>query len=145
MKASVSLNQGMTFQGTADTGFTVQMDAHPSVGGDNNGFRPMELLLVGLGGCTAMDVISVLRKKKQEVTGLEVKLEAQQSDEHPHVFTHITVKYIVRGHNVDEKAVARSIELSVTKYCPAQAMFTKTATIENTYEILEGEREAVTS
>lgn len=138
----MSLEHGMTFQGTADTGFTVQMDSRISDGGENDGFRPMELLLVGLGGCTAMDVISILRKKKQTVTGLEVKLEAQQSDEHPHVFTHITVKYIVRGHNVNEKAVARSIELSVTKYCPAQAMFTKTATIENAYEIFEEEEEA---
>jgi putative redox protein len=141
VKASVTLDHGMTFLGTADTGFTVQMDAKPSVGGDNNGFRPMELLLVGLGGCTAMDVISILRKKKQEVTSLEVKLEAQQSDEHPHVFTHINVKYIVRGHNVDEKAVARSIELSVTKYCPAHGMLAKSATIENSYEIFEEERE----
>jgi len=143
VKATVTMDHGMTFLGTADTGFTLQMDASPSVGGDNSGFRPMELLLVGLGGCTAMDVISILRKKRQEVTGLEVKLDAQQAGEHPHVFTHITVKYIVRGHNVDEKAVARAIELSKTRYCPAQAMLAMATTIENTYEILEEEKEVI--
>lgn len=143
MKATVSMDHGMTFRGTADTGFTVQMDAHPSVGGENSGFRPMELLLIGLGGCTAMDVISILRKKRQEVTALEVKLDAQQAGEHPHVFTYIIVKYIVRGHNVDEKAVARAIELSETRYCPAQAMLAATTTIEHSYEILEEAKEVI--
>ena len=144
MKATVTMDHGMTFFGTADTGFTLQMDASPSVGGDDSGFRPMELLLIGLGGCTAMDVISILRKKRQNVTGLEVKLNAHQSGEHPHVFTHINVQYIVRGHNVDEEAVARAIELSETKYCPAQAMLAMATTIEHTYEILE-EREVIAS
>lgn len=131
------MDQGMTFLGTADTGFTVQMDASPAVGGDDSGFRPMELLLIGLGGCTAMDVISILRKKRQDVTGFEVKLDAKQSSEHPHVFTHIIIKYIVRGYQIDEKAVARAIELSETKYCPAQAMLEQATTVENSYEIVE--------
>lgn len=137
MKATVTMDQGMKFLGTADSGFVIQMDAGPSVGGSDSGFRPMELLLVGLGGCTSMDVISILRKKRQDVTDFEVKLDAKQAGEHPHVFTHISVSYIVRGHDVDEKAVRRAIELSENKYCPAQAMFGATTTIEHTYEIIE--------
>ncbi len=127
----------MTFFGTADSGYTIQMDADPSVGGDDSGFRPMELLLTGLGGCTAMDVISILRKKRQDVTGFEVKLDARRAKDHPHVFTHITVHYVVRGRNVDPKAIARAIELSETKYCPAQAMLDKVATIDHTFEVIE--------
>ena len=127
----------MAFTGTADTGFSVQMDSSPGTGGHDSGFRPMELLLVGLGGCTAMDVLSILRKKRQEVTGLEIKLEAEQAEEHPHVFTNILVKYIVHGKQINSAAVDRAIELSVTKYCPAQKMFESVATINHTYEIIE--------
>lgn len=137
MKASVTLDHGMTFLGTADTGFTVQMGASPSVGGDDDGLRPMELLLLGLGGCTAMDVVSILRKKRQEITGFEVFLDAQRPDEHPKVFTHISIKYVIRGRNVSRAAVERAIELSNTKYCPAHAMLVQAAPIEHTYEIIE--------
>ena len=139
MKATVTLDQGMTFLGTADTGFPVQMDASPVAGGDDSGVRPMELFIIGLGGCTGMDVVSILRKKRQDVTGFEVKLDAKQTKGHPHVFTHITIHYIIRGKNIDPKAVARSIELSETKYCPAQAILGATAEIEHTYEIVEDE------
>lgn len=139
MQATVSMDHGMTFIGTADTGFNVQMDSSSKVGGEDSGFRPMELLLISLGGCTAMDVISILRKKRQDVTAFEVKLKAKQNHEHPHVFTHINIHYIVKGRNVDAKAVARAIELSETKYCPAQAMMEKVATIDHTYEIVEEE------
>lgn len=97
----------------------------------------MELILVGLGGCTAMDVLSILRKKRQEVTAYEVKLDAQQASEHPHVFTHITIRHIVHGRNVRPEAVARAIELSETKYCPAQAMLEHVAEIESAFEIIE--------
>lgn len=137
MQATVSMDHGMTFIGTADTGFSVQMDSSSAVGGDDSGFRPMELLLVGLGGCTAMDVISILRKKRQDVTAFEVKLSAKQNQDHPHVFTHINVHYVVRGRNVDAKAVARAIELSETKYCPAQAMLDEVAAIDHSYEIID--------
>jgi putative redox protein len=129
----------MTFHGTADSGFTIQMDAHPSVGGDDSGFRPLELLLVGLGGCTAMDVISILRKKRQEISAFEVQLHTDRAPEHPKVFTAITINYIIRGRNVDPKAIERAISLSATKYCSAQAMLAETATITSNYEILEEE------
>jgi len=137
VNATVSLDQRMTFHGEADTGFSVRMDSSPSVGGDNSGFRPMELMLISLGGCTAMDVISILRKKRQDITNLEIKLDANQADDHPHVFTDITVRYIVHGHDVSAKAVERAIELSETKYCPAQAMLGEVTTIKHTYEIVE--------
>jgi putative redox protein len=137
VKATVTLDQRMTFTGKANTGIELLMDAHPDVGGDDNGLRPMELLLIGLGGCTAMDVISILRKKRQDVTGFEVKLDAQQADDYPHVFTHITIHYIIRGRGVRPAAVERAIELSETKYCPAQAMLGQSAEIELGYEIIE--------
>jgi len=127
----------MTFLGTANSGFSVQMGASPSVSGDDDGLRPMELLLIGLGGCTSMDVVSILRKKRQEITSFEVSLDAKQPDEHPYVFTHITINYVIRGRNVNRAAVERAIELSNTRYCPAHAMLVQAATIEHTYEVIE--------
>jgi len=135
--ATVTLDKGMAFHGTANSGFTIKMDAHPSVGGDDDGFRPMELLLVGLGGCTAMDVVSILRKKRQEISGFEVQLHADRAKDHPHVFTAITINYVIRGSGVDPKAVERAIELSATKYCSAQAMLSQAAEINSKYEIIE--------
>jgi putative redox protein len=139
MKATINLDHGMTFHGSANSGYTLQMDSTPSFGGDDSGFRPMELLLIGLGGCTAMDVLSILRKKRQEVTGFDVNVDARQAKDHPHIFTEITVSYIVRGRDINPKAVERAILLSETKYCPAQAMLAMAATIEHTYEIIEEE------
>ena len=139
MKASINLDHGMTFHGSANSGYTLTMDSDPSVGGDDSGFKPMELLLIGLGGCTAMDVLSILRKKRQDVTGFDVNVDARQAKDHPHVFTQITVNYIIRGREINSKAVERAIHLSETKYCPAQAMLAKAATIEHTYKIIEEE------
>lgn len=137
MEASVKLEEGMRFIGTADTGFTVAMDSSPAVGGNDSGFRPMELLLMGLCGCTAMDVMSILRKKREVVSGLEVKAQAEQQKEHPHVFTSITLDYVVSGVNVDPKSVERAIELSAERYCPAQAMLGQVATMSYTFRIVE--------
>jgi len=115
--------------------------------GDDNGFRPMEMFAMGLAGCTAMDVISILGKKRQQVTGFEVQVHASRSEEHPKVFTGATIEYFVTGHAVDEAAVVRSIELSTLRYCPAQAMFVQIMPIELEYHIYEdlgeGERELV--
>ena len=127
----------MTFIGLADSEFPIRMDSRLETGGDDSGVRPMELLLIGLGGCTGMDVISILRKKRQNITHFEIQLDATQAEDYPRIFTHITINYKIHGHNVDPKAVARAIELSVTKYCPAQAMLDKAAEIEHTYEIVE--------
>ncbi len=139
MNASVAWRQGLSFTGKADTGFEVALGADPIVGGDNDGFRPLELMAVSLAGCTAMDVISILAKKKQDVTAFEVKVNAEQAQEFPKVFTQAVITYLVTGHAVDETAVLRAIELSATKYCPAQAMLGKGMPMELVYEIYEDE------
>ena len=143
MKAAVTWDHGLTFEGTADTGFTVNMGGSKAVGGDDDGFRPMELILTGLIGCTAMDVISILRKKRQDITDFRVTADAEQANGHPHVFTNIRIHYIVEGHHVDPKAVERAMELSEKAYCPAQAMLSESVPMELTYEIIEAEAVAI--
>jgi putative redox protein len=137
MDAKVTWSNGMSFTGSAETGFNVPLGADPSVGGANDGFRPLELMAVSLAGCTAMDVVSIIRKKQQAVTAFEVQVSAEQQHEHPHVFTKAVITYRVTGHNIDEAAVLRAIELSATKYCPAQTMFAKAFPMELVYEIYE--------
>jgi putative redox protein len=139
MDATVTLQQRMSFEGKAGTGFTVNLGADPADGGDADGFRPIELMLVSLAGCTAMDVISILRKKRQQITAFKVEAHAERAEEHPKVFTDITLKYVIHGIGVDPKAVARAIELSETKYCPAQAMLVKAVPIRHEYEIVDVE------
>jgi len=139
MNATVAWRQGLSFTGKADTGFEVPLGADPEVGGANDGFRPLELMAVSLAGCTAMDVISILTKKKQEVTAFEVKVHAEQAEEFPKVFTQAVITYLVTGLAVDEAAVLRAIELTATKYCPAQAMLGKVVPMELVYEIYEDE------
>ncbi|MBI4732907.1 MAG: OsmC family protein [Chloroflexi bacterium] len=137
MDANVTWQEGMSFTGTADSGFQVRLGADPKVGGANDGFRPLELMAVSLAGCTAMDVISLLRKKQQVVTDFEVRVHTDRAADHPKVFTHITVLYRVTGQNLDEAALRRAIELTATKYCPAQAMLGKVAPMELKYQIYE--------
>jgi putative redox protein len=137
MKAKVNWQGRMTFDGSADSGFHVQLGTDPSVGGDNDGVRPMELLAIGLAGCTAMDVISILTKKRQEVTGFEVEAHVDRAHQHPKVFTRATLEYIVVGRNVEEEAVLRAIELSAEIYCSAQAMFKQLMPLELNYTIYE--------
>jgi len=139
MDAVVKLDQRMHFTGTADTGFEVVMDSDTSVGGDDTGPRPMELILIGLCGCTAMDVISILRKKRQSVSKLEVKAHADRAATHPKVFTDIMLEYLVTGKSVDPKAVERAIQLSADSYCPAQAMLGQVTNMTTSYVILEEE------
>ncbi len=139
MDAKVNWQQGLSFTGTADSNFEVPLGTDPEIGGANDGFRPLELMAISLAGCTAMDVVSILRKKQQDLTAFEVQVHADQAEEHPKVFTHIVITYTLTGHNLDEKAVLRSIELSVTKYCPAQAMLGKVVPMDLCYEIYNGE------
>jgi putative redox protein len=134
MQAKVVWQQKLSFTGMASS-FEVPLGADPSVGGDDDGFRPMQLIALGIAGCTAMDVISILKKKRQDVTAFEVEISGDQAQEHPKVFTRIQIHYLISGNNVDEKAVERAIELSETKYCPAQAMFREILPIGLTYEI----------
>ena len=139
MKATVHWKENMTFVGTPDSGFAVQMDADASFGGTNQGVRPMEMVALGLAGCTGMDVISILRKKRQQITGFEVRINAPRSPEHPKVFTKAEITYILTGTNIEETAVLRSIELSITKYCPVQVMLSQAFPMELHYEIYEAE------
>jgi putative redox protein len=137
MEAKVTWKGQMSFEGSAETGFTLPLGADLIVGGNNDGFRPMELIAIGLAGCTAMDVISILQKKRQEITGFEVRVDAERASEHPKVFTYIKVLYNIEGNQVDPAAVERAMELSATKYCPAQAMLSKAVEIELAYTITE--------
>jgi putative redox protein len=137
MEAKITWNKKLSFTSTGANGYTVPLDGEPAVGGDNEGFEPMELIAIGLGGCTSMDVISILQKKRQDVTAFEVQVHAERAGDFTKVFTHIIIEYIVEGHNVDPAAVERSIELSTTKYCPAQAMLSKACEIEHRYTIKE--------
>lgn len=137
MGAKVTWNGRLSFTGTAGSGFSVPLGTDPAVGGDNDGFRPMALMAISLAGCTAMDVISILQKKRQQVTAFEVKVHTKQADTHPKVFTHMTVEYLFEGRDIDPAAVERAIELSSTKYCPAQHMLEKSVEIEHTYTITE--------
>ncbi len=137
MEAQVHWQQRLTFTGTAASGFEVPLGSSPTVGGDDDGFRPTELVLIGLAGCTAMDVISILQKKRQDVTDFDVKTYAERATEHPKVFTHITVEYIVTGRNLDPEAVERAVQLSKEKYCTVNAMLSKAAPIEHKIIIKE--------
>jgi putative redox protein len=149
MEAKVIWRENLSFEGCAETGFTLPLGTDPSVGGNDDGFRPMELIAIGLAGCTAMDVISILSKKRQDVTYFEVQVHAERADEFPKVFTRATIEYFIGGHGVDENAVVRAIELSATRYCPAQAMLGQVMPIDLKYNIFEdqgdGKRELVKS
>ena len=134
--ASVTWKQGLSFTGTADSGFTLDLSGRAAAGGSEDGFRPTELLLVGLAGCTGMDVISILQKKRQYVTSFQVKVSGQKAKTHPTVFTYIQVHYILSGPDLDPQAIEQAIALSRDKYCSVSAMLDKTAVIEYTYEIL---------
>jgi putative redox protein len=127
----------MAFGGQADSGFQQNMDADESVGGENGAGRPMEFIAMGLAGCTAMDVISILRKKQQIVSDFQVKLHTENASEHPKVFTSVVIEYLVTGENISEAAVLRAIELSVEKYCPAQAMLSKAFPMRLIYRIFD--------
>jgi putative redox protein len=139
MKAQVDWKGRLTFTGTADSGFDVPLGSYPEVGGDDDGFRPMELIAVGLAGCTAMDVISILMKKRQEVLDFQVRVIAERADQHPKVFTEAVIEYHLAGKDISEAAVTRSLELSAESYCPAQAMLGKVFPMSLRYIIYEGD------
>ncbi len=133
MKATVHWKGDMAFSGTGDaSGFPVQMDSEAG-----KGARPMELIALGLAGCTAMDVISILQKKRQTITHFDVTVDAPRAEEHPKVFTSAVITYTVTGSNVEENALLRAIELSATRYCPAQSMLAQAFPIDLRYEIYE--------
>jgi putative redox protein len=140
MDATVTWKHGMTFTGVgSSTSYHVEMGSKPADGSEPEGASPLELLLVGTAGCTGMDVFSILEKKRQKVTAFEVRMHADRATDHPRVFTHITMEYVITGHGIDEDAVKHAIDLSVTKYCSAHAMLSKAAPIEHSYRIIEAQ------
>lgn len=146
MTAHVRLETGMRFDAEGGSGHHVTLDAPEHAGGQNTGFRPMEMLLVGLAGCTGMDVISILRKKRQQITAYEVHVEGIRAEEDPKVFVEITVEYIITGHHIQPEAVARAIQLSAERYCGAGAMLGKVARLTHTFRIVEAaETQAITA
>ena len=137
MKARVKLVEGMTFVAESGSGHAVVMDASPDVGGRNLGARPMELLLMGTGGCSAIDVIHILRKSRQAVTDCVVELDADRAPEDPKVFTAIRMKFVVTGKSLNPAQVERAVKLSKEKYCSASIMLAHTVAISTEIEIRE--------
>lgn len=137
MVAKVTWKGGMEFTGDTHSGFSLHLSASTQVGGAENGFRPMELMALGVAGCAAMDVISILAKKRQDITDFEVLIHPEFADQHPYVWTKIHMEYIVTGKAVESKAIERAIELSSTKYCPAQNMLDDSIEILSTFKIIE--------
>lgn len=140
MNAKVEWKGRLSFTGSADSGFEVPLGSYPAVGGDDDGFRPMELMAVSLAGCTAMDVISILTKKRQAVSDFQVKVDTERSDQHPKVFTKAIIEYHVAGKDISESAVTRAMELSADTYCPAQAMLGKIIPLTIKYFIYDGDK-----
>ncbi|MBM4145097.1 MAG: OsmC family protein [Nitrospira sp.] len=137
LDAKITYVKGLQFVGDSSSGHALVMDGEPSVGGHNTGPRPMELLLLGAGGCSGMDVISILKKKRQEVTGLEIRVKGEKAEEYPKKFTHITLEFIVKGRNISEEAVKKAIELSMNKYCSVKATLEGAAKIGFSCKIIQ--------
>jgi len=137
MKARVKLVEGMTFTAESGSGHAVVVDAAPDVGGRNLGARPMELVLMGTGACSAIDVMHILRKARQPVTDCVVELEAERAEKDPKIFTRIAMRYVVTGRGLDPAQVERAVKLSKEKYCSATIMLGAMAEITYSVEIRE--------
>ena len=142
MKARIKWVEGKTFVGESGSGHAVVMDGPLESGGRDLGIRPMEMILLGLGGCTAFDVVYILEKARQPVSDCVVEVEAERSDSIPKVFTRIHVHFIVSGDGLPDKQVARAVELSAEKYCSASLMLGKVVEITHDYEVIAAPAEA---
>ena len=137
MKATIKWTGKASFEGRSESGHTVTMDGSPDIGGENRGPRPMEMLLLGLGGCTSIDVMLILGKGRQDVTDCVAHIEAERAPTEPKVFTKIHVHFVVSGRQLDPKRVEKALQLSAEKYCSASIMLGKTAVITHDFEIVE--------
>ena len=137
MKATVKWAGKASFEGITESGHTVIMDGSPDIGGENRGPRPMELLLLGMGSCTSIDVMLILGKGRQDVTDCVAHIDAERASTEPKVFTKIHVHFVVSGRGLDPKRVEKAIHLSAEKYCSASIMLGKTAVITHDFEIVE--------
>lgn len=135
MKTRVKWLDNMSFVGESGSGHSIVMDGPPEFGGRNLGVRPMEMLLLGLGGCASFDVVSMLKKGKQGLVDCEVEITAERADEEPKVFTKIHLHFVISGNDLSDKRVERAIELSAEKYCSASIMLGKTAVVTHDYEL----------
>lgn len=138
MKATINWKEEVTFSGETESGHTIIMDGPAEHGGRNLGARPMEMILLGLGGCTTFDVMHILKKSRQDVTDCQVELEAERAEKEPKVFTRIHVHFIVTGNGLKEKQVDRAVALSAEKYCSASIMLARSGVeITHDYEVRE--------
>ena len=137
MNISVNWVDGMLMVGKSHSGHSITMDGPPEIGGENLGVRPMEMLLLGVAGCTMIDVVTTLKKMRQELTHCETKVNAERADDHPKVFTDIHIQFIIKGKGLDTKKVEKAITLSAEKYCSASIMLGKTASITHDFEIVD--------
>jgi putative redox protein len=137
MRARVKWIENVSFLGESESGHTVVMDGAPDAGGRNIGMRPMELLLIGMGGCSSFDVVTILKKARLPITDCVAEISAERADEVPKVFTKIHVHYVVTGNNLAPNHVERAVKLSAEKYCSASIMLGKSAEITHDFEIRE--------
>jgi len=135
-EANVRWAGRMTFIGKAGTNHLVPMDTSPEFDGDDSATKPLELLLVALGGCTGMDVVPLLKKMRQDVTAVELNITAERSEEHPKVYTKIDIEYVVTGNALEEEKVKRAVELSQEKYCSVSAILKKSCPVNYTVRIV---------
>jgi len=139
MQTSLKWAGGAAFIGSSSGGHKVVIDGPPEGGGRDLGPRPMEMILLGLGACTSYDIVSILKKARQDITAIAIELDGKRADAIPSVFTDIHIRFLIRGHGVSEKQVEKAIQLSAEKYCSASIMLGKTAKITNSYQITEAE------
>ena len=137
MNISVKWIDGMLMVGKSDSGHAIVMDGPPEIGGENLGVRPMEMLLLGMAGCTMIDVVSTLKKMREDVVDCQTQVSADRSEEYPKVFTNINVHFILKGKQLNPSKVDKAIKLSAEKYCSASIMIGKTAVITHDFEIIE--------
>lgn len=137
MNVRVKWMDNMTFVGETGSGHAVVMDSPPDHGGRDLAARPMEMVLLGLGGCTAFDVVSILKKARQNITGCEANIDAERADAVPAVFTRIHVHYTVRGRDLSEAQVKRAVSLSAEKYCSVTVMLAKSVAITHDHEVIQ--------
>jgi len=142
MQASIDWQDKLQFTGRADSGHEITIDGPPALGGENAGMRPMEMVLLGVGGCSAMDVMHILKKARQAVTGCRIELAGTRAETDPKVFTDIHLKFIISGNGLSEKQVARAVQLSAEKYCSASIMLQASVNITHSHEIHDGSHNA---
>ncbi len=136
-EASIRWAGRMTFVGRAGSNHLLPMDSGPDFGGDSSATKPMELLLLGLGGCTGMDIVPLLKKMRQEVTGVELNITAERTEEHPRVYSRIDIEYVVAGRGLEEEKVKRAVELSQERYCSVSAMLKKACPVNYTIRLVQ--------